>query len=100
LRRVRPVEPLAHEHDAGATSAHNRPLPPRVASTRTQAPVRSLLCSLVGSFAPACGSDQTGSIIFPDKMVPGGGNDVSESAEPSKGGPQEPTCRRLSATQP
>lgn len=64
LRRMRPVEPLAHEHDAGATSAHNRPLPPRVASTRTQAPVGSLLCSLVGSFAPACGSDQTGSIIF------------------------------------
>src|SRR5262249_15439969 len=69
---------LAHEHDAGATSAHNRPLPPRVASTRTQAPVGSLLCSLVGSFVPACGSDQTGSIIFADQMVPGGGNEVSE----------------------
>ena len=69
---------LAHEHDAGATSAHSRPPPPRVASTRTQAPVGSLLCSLVGSFVPACGSDQTGSIIFADKMVPGGGNEVSE----------------------
>ena len=69
---------LAHEHDAGATSAHSRPLPPRVASTRTQAPVGSLLCSLVGSFVPACGSDQTRSIIFADKIVPGGGNDVSE----------------------
>jgi hypothetical protein len=30
--------------------------------------------------APACGSDQTGSIIFADKIVPGGGNEVSEIA--------------------
>jgi ATP-dependent exoDNAse (exonuclease V) beta subunit len=36
-----------HEHDAGATSAHSRPVPPRVDSTRTQAPVGSRLCSLV-----------------------------------------------------
>src|SRR5262249_22303419 len=69
---------LAHEHDAGATSAHNRPLPPRDAGTRTQAAVGRLLLRLDGSFVAAVGSDQTGSIIFADMMVPGGGNDVSE----------------------
>jgi hypothetical protein len=73
-------EALAHEHDAGATSAHNRPVPPRVASTRTQAPEGSRLCSLLGSLAPACGSDQTGSVSLADKIVPAGGNDVSEIA--------------------
>ena len=37
----------AHEQDAGATSAHSRPEPPRVDSTRTQAPFGSRLCSLL-----------------------------------------------------
>ena len=43
------TEVLAHayEHEAGATSAHSRPDPPRVDTTRTQAPGGSLLCSLV-----------------------------------------------------
>ncbi len=72
--------PLAHEHEAGATSAHSRPLPPRVASTRTQGPEGRRLCILLGSLAADCGSDQTGSMIFADKTVPAGGNDVSEIA--------------------
>jgi hypothetical protein len=35
---------------------------------------------LVWSLVPACGSDQTGSIILADKTVPAGGNEVSEMA--------------------
>src|SRR5204863_8453324 len=35
------------EQDAGTTSAHSRLTPPRVASTRTQAPAGSRLCNLV-----------------------------------------------------
>jgi hypothetical protein len=38
--------------------------------------------------APACGSDHTGSIIFAVKIVPGGGNEVSEIAYPVKVGTQ------------
>ena len=85
-----PYEAEAHEHEAGATSAHNRPLAPRVASTRTQAPEGSRLCILLGSLAPACGSDHTGSIIFAVKIMPGGGNEVSEIAYPVKVGTQTP----------
>jgi hypothetical protein len=47
---VQPVdagEGCAHEQDAGLTSAHSRPEPARVATTRTQLPVRSRLCNLV-----------------------------------------------------
>ncbi|HKF12747.1 MAG TPA: hypothetical protein VKB89_29225 [Xanthobacteraceae bacterium] len=71
-----------------------------MASTRTQAPDGSRLCILLGSLAPDCGSDHTGSIVFADKTVPGGGNDVSEIAYPVKFGTHIPDCLRLIATHP
>jgi hypothetical protein len=39
-------------------------------------------------------------MVFADKIVPGGGNDVSEIAYPVKVGTHVPDWRRLIATQP
>jgi hypothetical protein len=48
LRRVRPGQRLKHhEHEVGVTSAHNWPVPGRVASTRMQARAGSMFCTLV-----------------------------------------------------